>query len=102
MYILNITFLVARDTVSQWNDWVSSDFIPSVVAKGHFNSPQLARVHSPSEDDGLSFALQFRTDSPLTIDNWLSTGGASLQQVCTGRFRGNVLFFATTLEVIPH
>lgn len=101
MYILNITFLVAPDSVNRWKDWAGSIFIPTVIATGHFNSPQLARVHSPSEEDGLSFALQFRTDSQHTIDNWLSTDGASLQQVCTGRFKGTVLFFATTLELIP-
>ncbi|MCE1155801.1 MAG: DUF4286 family protein [Bacteroidales bacterium] len=102
MYILNITFLVARDAVNQWNDWISSSFIPSIIATGHFNSPQLARVHTPSDDEGLSYALQFRTEHLHAIDRWLSTGGASLQQVCTGRFNGNVLFFATTLEVISH
>lgn len=102
MYLLNITFLVANQTLAPWNTWVRTSFIASVVANGDFHSPQLARVHAPeNEQDGLSFALQFRTDSKSTIDNWLETEGARLQQTCMSNFGGSVLFFATTLELLP-
>ncbi len=101
MYILNITFLVANQTFSFWNSWVRDRFIPSVVATGDFHSPQLARVHASENDqDGISVALQFRTSEKTTIDRWLETEGAKLQNTCEREFRESVLFFATTLELL--
>jgi len=100
MYILNITFLVAEPVIPVWSDWVRQLFIPSLTETGRFASPQLARIHSDRQEDGISFALQFSTASLEHIDEWMGDNAGHLQQVCTGRFAGNVLFFATTLELI--
>lgn len=100
MYILNITFLVAEPLISTWQEWIRQQLIPSMTSTGLFLQPQLARVHSAEQTDGVSFALQFHTASVDTIDEWLNNNGNSLQQKCTVGFGGNVLFFATTLEVL--
>ncbi len=100
MYILNITFLVAEPLISTWQEWVRRQLIPSMTSTGVFSQPQLARVLSAEQSDGVSYALQFQTASVDTIDEWLTDNGNSLQQQCTVRFGTNVLFFATTLEVL--
>lgn len=86
--------------IPQWTDWVRQLFIPSMTVSGDFFNPQLARVHSVEQTDGLSFALQFQTTSMENINTWLHHYGNELQKVCSGRFQGNVLFFTTTLEII--
>lgn len=101
MYIFNITFLISNQSFSFWNSWVRDRFIPSVIANGEFSSPQLARVHAPeNEQDGISVALQFHTADKSAIERWMTTEGELLQQTCTGEFRGTVLFFTTTLEIL--
>lgn len=100
MFILNLTFLVTEPLIPSWNEWVHTLFIPSITGTGIFHTPQLTKVHSENQEDGISFALQFHTASAENIQDWLTSYGNELQKVCTGRFGGNVLFFATTLEVL--
>jgi hypothetical protein len=59
MFILNITFLISRSQVDPWLVWAKNDLIPYMLASGLLSDPQLARVVG-QEEDGLSYALQFR------------------------------------------
>jgi len=100
MYILNITFLVATDTIGIWSEWVHGELIPAFIASGEFHTPQLARVHAQTGEDGTSFALQVHSHGLDAINSWMNNQAPDMQQVCTGRFHEKVLFFATTLELI--
>jgi hypothetical protein len=100
MYLLNITFLVDPSTLPVWKDWLHLQFIPTMQSLGDFRSPQLARIHTDTEENGLSFALQFGTPSIEIIHQWNKQHQSDLLQVCNRKFVGMVLFFSTTLEII--
>ncbi len=100
MYLLNITFLVDPSILPLWNEWLRLQFIPTMQSLGDFRSPQLARIHTETEENGLSYALQFSSPLLETIKHWNKVHQTDLLQVCNRKFSGKALFFATTLEIM--
>jgi hypothetical protein len=70
MFILNFTFLISRPLVDSWLLWAKRDFIPYMLASGLLTEPQLARVAGEHQEDGLSYALQFRAINRKVLEQW--------------------------------
>jgi hypothetical protein len=100
MFILNITFLISRSQVDPWLVWTKNDLIPYMLASGLLSDPQLARVVG-QEEDGLSYALQFRAHNRRVLEQWSELHANGMQQLCSERFGNSALFFSTVLELQP-
>lgn len=98
MFILNITFLISQPMIDSWLVWARQDFIPYMLASGLLSDAQLARIVG-QEEDGLSYALQFKALNRRVLEQWNELHAAEMQQKCSSRFGESALFFSTVLEI---
>jgi hypothetical protein len=100
MIIFNITFLVSEQQISKWLKWIKEEHIPYMLSDNSLISPQIAKVISQEEQDGVSYSVQYKTESIANLNEWYAKYGYGMEESCVKTFGESVLFFSTILEVI--
>lgn len=100
MIILNTTFISADRRLSDFLEWARKTYIPALDAAGIFHSPTMAKVLAQVEPETTSVAIQARCASLTEATRWHDETAALLKDDLTARFRGEVLFFTTYMEVV--
>ena len=64
MIIYNITTLVSWPIHDAWREWMTTEYLPEVMATSLFSRYQLVRLMEVDEQEGPTYALQlYMTDS---------------------------------------
>lgn len=100
MIIYNTTFSVPKDLQNEFLDFIRDEYIPQALKTNLLKEPRLARVFGRDEDNGLSYALEFKTDSVEDLERWNQAVGQKLYAQLTAKFKQNILGFATLLQLI--
>lgn len=101
MIVYNTTFHIAQEAVEECLDFFKKQYIPQATASGLLGEPRLMRVmHTDEGEGGSSYSLQFRTENPATLQDWLEKEGTLLHRELVKRFGHRVAGFSTLLEEI--
>jgi hypothetical protein len=99
MIIYNVTCKVDTTRETEWVKWMREVHVPEVCQKGKFLSATFLKLRFPVEDEGVTYAIQYRIPTMQQLDAYLSEHAPSLQLDHTLKFGSDVIAFRTILEV---
>ena len=99
MYIYNVTINIDESVHSTWLAWMKNEHIPAMLATGKFSNALMTRVHVEEEMGGISYSVQYRTDSKATLEKYYAEDAETLRNQ-SKPFEGKFIAFRTVLEVV--
>lgn len=100
-YLHNTTFIVAKNKVPAFLEWAKGVYLPAIKESGHFDHIMMTHILTEVDPNAVNYAIQMRTESPEESAQWHRDVATLLKDDVTARLgNGNVLFFATDMEVI--
>jgi hypothetical protein len=100
MILYNITTNIHESVHDQWMIWMQHKQIPEMIATGKFTSARMVRVLIEEEMGGLTYSVQYTTDSKETLQKYYLENASAMQQEGIQLFGDKMLTFSTELEVI--
>ena len=100
MLLYNITFNIEPEIQEEWLDWIRSEYIPYVLNTGHFTSSKMYRLLTETENEGLTFSLQFFSPSLSDVENYMEKFAPSIFSKHNEVFRHKHVSFMTILEAV--
>jgi phosphoribosylamine-glycine ligase len=100
MIIYNVTTNIHESVHDQWMIWMQHKHIPEMLACGKFNSAKFARVLIEEEMGGVTYSVQYSTDSKATLEKYYQEDAPRLREEGLKLFGDKMLAFRTELEVI--
>jgi phosphoribosylamine-glycine ligase len=80
--------------------WMQHKHIPEMLATGKFSSARMVRVLIEEEMGGLTYSVQYTTDSKATLEKYYQEDAPKLREEGVKLFGDKILSFRTELEVI--
>ena len=99
MIIYNTTFHADHSHKEEFVQFLKQTYIPRAIEGGLLKDAQLAKVMG-NEEEGVSYALQFKTESLDTLDLWNGRVGMELTAMIAQKFQHKVAGFSTLLELL--
>lgn len=100
MIIYNVTTNIHETAADQWLKWMQEIHIPEMLATGKFSSARLTRVIVEEEMGGLTYSVQFITESRELLESYYREDAPRLRQESMKLFADKALSFRTELELI--
>jgi len=101
MYIYNVTINIEEPVHNEWLRWMQEKHIPEVLATGKFSEAKMSQV-MVDEEEGVTYSIQYTTDSKETLERYYLEDAARLRQEGIQLFGDKLLAFRTELKVINH
>jgi len=102
MYIYNVTINIEESEVEKWLHWMQQVHIPEMLATGKFSEAKMSQVMVEEEMGGLTYSVQYTTDSKETLENYYKENSNQLRGETDKLFQGKFVAFRTELNVIHH
>lgn len=99
MYIYNVTINIEETVHDKWLQWMKEEHIPAMLATGKFHKALMTRVQVEEEMGGITYSVQYRTDSKETLQKYYKEDAETLRAQ-SKPFEGKFIAFRTELEVI--
>lgn len=99
MYIYNVTINIEENIRDKWLQWMKTEHIPAMLATGKFTKALMSRVVVEEELGGLTYSVQYTTDSKETLNRYY-TEDANQLRAQSKPFEGKFVAFRTELEII--
>ncbi|HBC03690.1 MAG TPA: DUF4286 family protein [Aequorivita sp.] len=99
MYIYNVTINIEETIHERWLDWMKTEHIPAMLATGKFSKALMTRVVVEEEMGGITYSVQYTTDSQETLKKYYAENAAELRAQ-SKPFEGKFVAFRTELEII--
>jgi phosphoribosylamine-glycine ligase len=80
--------------------WMQHKHIPEMIATGKFTSAKMARVLIEEEMGGVTYSVQYTTDSKQTLQQYYQEDATILREEGLKLFGDKMLTFRTELEVV--
>ncbi|WP_269224432.1 MULTISPECIES: DUF4286 family protein [Flavobacterium] len=100
MIIYNVTTNIQESVHDQWMIWMQHKHIPEMLASGKFTSARFVRVLIEEEMGGVTYSVQYTTDSKETLEKYYQEDAPRLREEGLKLFGDKMLAFRTELEVI--
>jgi Domain of unknown function (DUF4286) len=100
MILYNVTTNIDESIHHQWLQWMQQIHIPEVLATGKFTSARLVKVLVEEEMGGLTYAIQYTTDSKATLQRYYDEDAPRLREEGSRLFGDKMLAFRTELEFV--
>ncbi|MFM9989476.1 DUF4286 family protein [Flavobacterium sp.] len=100
MIIYNVTVNIHESVHDQWFSWMQEKHITDVLATGKFTSARMVKVLIEEEMGGVTYSIQFTTDSKETLDKYYQEDAPKMREEGLRLFGDKMLAFRTELEVI--
>lgn len=100
MFIYNVTLNIANEIELKWLDWMRKKHIPAMLATGKFSKAKLVQVLVNEEMGGITYSVQYTTDSKATLEAYYKEDAASLREEALQLFPKKFVAFRTELQVI--
>ena len=101
MYIYNITINIEKSIEEDWLRWMQEKHIPEMLNTGKFFEAKMCQV-MVEEDQGVTYSVQYTTDSKETLEKYYQENAAQLRQEGLMLFKEKFVAFRTELKVINH
>ncbi len=100
MIIYNVTINIHESVHDQWMDWMQNKHIADVLATGKFTSARMVKVLVEEEMGGVTYSIQYTTDSKATLERYYEEDAPKLREEGLQLFGDKMLAFRTELELI--
>lgn len=100
MIIYNVTTNIHESAHDRWLNWMQQKHIPEILATKKFSSARIVKVLVEEEMGGVTYSVQYFTDSKATLEQYYQEHQAQFQQEATQLFGDKMLSFRTELEVV--
>lgn len=100
MYIYNVTINIDESVHDEWFKWMREKHIPNMLSTGKFSKAKMSQVMVKEEMDGITYSIQYTTDSPETLQKYYNEDASKLQEEGLEQFRDKFVAFRTELKVI--
>ncbi len=101
MYIYNITINIEESVEKDWLRWMQEKHIPEVLNTGKFSEAKMCQV-MVKEDEGITYSIQYTTDSKETLEAYFNEDAPRLQKEMSQLFPNKFVAFRTELKVVNH
>ncbi len=98
-FIYNVTVKVEHEIHDEWLEWMQDTHIPEVLSTQKFVDAKIMRV-LVSEDDGMTYAIQYRFETPDDFDQYQKEFAPHLQQKSKEKYGEKALAFRTLMKEI--
>ncbi len=102
MYIYNVTINIDESVEEQWLQWMQEIHIPDMLATGKFTEAKMCQVMVKEDLGGVTYSIQYTTDSKETLDRYFKEDADRLRQDGLTRFANKFVAFRTELNVVHH
>ncbi len=99
MYIYNVTINIEETIHDKWLQWMKTEHVPAMLATGKFSKALMTRVIVEEEMGGITYSIQYTTDSKQTLQKYYTENAAELRAQ-SKPFEGKFVAFRTELEII--
>jgi len=99
MHIYNVTINIEETKHDEWLNWMKNEHIPDMLATGKFSKALLSKVLVEEEMGGLTYSVQYTTDSKGTLEQYYAEDAERLRAK-SNKFAGHFVAFRTELEII--
>ena len=100
MIIYNVTINIHESVHDQWVSWMQTKHIADVLATGKFTSARMVKVLIEEEMGGITYSIQYTTDSKETLQKYYEEDAPRLREEGLRLFGDKMLAFRTELELI--
>ena len=100
MILYNVTINIDESLHQQWLTWMKTKHINDVLSTGKFTSARLVKVLVEEEMGGITYAIQYTTDSKETLQRYYNEDAPRLREEGNKLFGDKMLAFRTELELI--
>lgn len=100
MILYNVTINIDESLHNKWLQWMKTKHINDVLATGKFTSARLIKVLVDEETGGVTYAVQYTTDSKDTLQRYYNEDAPRLREEGIKLFGDKMLAFRTELELI--
>jgi phosphoribosylamine-glycine ligase len=80
--------------------WMQHKHIPEILATGKFSSARMVRVLIEEEMGGITYSVQYTTDSKETLEKYYQEDAPGFREEGSRLFGDKMLAFRTELELI--
>jgi hypothetical protein len=99
MYIYNVTINIDETIHDAWLHWMKTEHIPAMLDTGKFIKALMTRVLVEEDMGGITYSIQYRTDSKETLQRYYEED-AALLRAQSKPFEGKFVAFRTELEIV--
>lgn len=100
MIYYNVTVNIHESVHDQWVKWMQEKHIADVIATGKFTSARLVRVLVEEDMGGITYSVQYTTDSKETLERYYQEDAPRLRDEGRALFGDKMLAFRTELQLI--
>ncbi len=100
MILYNVTVKIDLDIEDTWLAWVKENFIRKILDTNLFIDSKIFKLLNESDNDGVTYALQFYANSITEIDIFLNNYVQSIAEEHRQLFKNKHVAFMTLLEEI--
>jgi len=100
MYIYNVTINIEESIHEKWKKWMLEKHIPDMLATGKFSKALMSRVLVEEAMGGITFSVQYTTDSKKTLDKYYQEDADRLRKEALQLFPNKFVAFRTELQII--
>ncbi len=101
MYIYNVTINIEMSIQKDWLRWMQEKHIPEILETGKFSEAKMSQV-MVEEENGITYSIQYTTDSKETLDKYFNEDAPALRQEMGQLFSNKFVAFRTELKVVNH
>ena len=102
MYIYNVTVNIDETVEQDWLQWMQQEHIPEMLDTGKFMEAKMCQVMVEEEMGGITYSVQYTTDSKETLDRYYTEDAEFLRQKAIRLFSDKFVAFRTELKVVNH
>ena len=99
MYIYNWTINIQEDVHVSWVNWMRTEHIPQMLKTGKFSKALMTRVMVEEEMGGMTYSVQYTTESREMLGNYYKEDAAELRAQ-SRPFEGKFVAFRTEMQVV--
>lgn len=100
MIIYNITIKVESTVAEKWLQWMKEEHLAEMMNTGLFSDYRMCRLMEQDEADGVTFVVQYHTDSIENYQSYLDDHAPKMRQKGLAKFADKMVAFRTLMEVI--
>ena len=100
MILYNITFNIEPEIQNEWHSWMKNEYFPFVMGTDLFFEVKMFRLLNETENEGLTFSVQFYSDSLEKANTYLENHAPEIVNRHNQAFKYKHVSFMTILESV--
>ena len=98
MLLYNVTVGIDKGVEQEWLQWMKTEHMLDVLNTGMFKQAKIYRILHETEEDTVSYSVQYFAESINDVQRYLDEFAPSLRAEVDKRFQGKHVAFRTLLE----